>query len=111
MVSTEWKDSDVRHAGATLERWRYKSSDETEGPLGARSNAVEQLLRYRSGAPMGTDLEPNPQFSDVSAKLVCESEWTCVSYVPLAGRADTYNVDAISFASCQDAFGEAEQPG
>ena len=85
VVSIEWKDSDVRQAGATLERGIYNNLEDTDGPFGAISNAVEQLLRYRSGAPMGTDLEPNPRLSDVSAKLVCESEWTCVSYVPLNG--------------------------
>ena len=60
VVSIEWKDSDVRQAGATLERWRYNNLEDIDGPLGARRKVVEQLLRYRSGAPVGTGLEPNP---------------------------------------------------
>ena len=60
-------------------------SEGVEGPLGARSKAVEQLLRYRSGAPIGSDLEPDLHFADIGAKLVYESESKRVSYVTPTG--------------------------
>ena len=86
VVRTEWSEQEVREAGSTLERWRYKHLEEAGGPLGARSLALEQLFRYRSGAPAGPELQPNPHFEDIKVHLVNEADWTCVSYVPMDGK-------------------------
>ena len=82
VVTTEWNESNVREAGSTLERWRYNNLEDAEGPLGARSRALDQFLRYRSQAPIGAELDPNLQFADLRADLVCESDWKCISFVP-----------------------------
>ena len=78
VVQTKWKARDVRKAGITLERRRYKNLEDTDGPLGARSLALEQFFRYQSGAPTGLNLLPNPHLQDLQAKLVCEEDWHCV---------------------------------
>ena len=85
VVHTEWEGAEVRKAGCTLERWRYKNLEDTDGHMGAPSLALEQCFRYRSGAPTGLNLQHYPHFQDVQATFVCEAGWSCVSSVPMTG--------------------------
>ena len=69
--------------GGMLERWQCKSLEDTNGPLGARKLALGQFVTYRSGAPIELNVEPNLIFQFIHAKLVCEADSNCVSYVQI----------------------------
>ena len=77
-MRTELSESEVREAGGTLERWRYRNLEDRDGTMGPRSLALEQLFRYRNQAPVGPERDPKPHFVDIKAKLVMESDWKCM---------------------------------